>query len=832
MSRRLDCWFETHFFGKAPMAGTVLQPTGEFVPDAEDKRAGDFSLKYTAQPDDGLEWLGFTVSPYLRQWKLTEEWNLHLWIKAELSRISHGWRLQFVDTNGRKAEGMIHYSGRGWEEFPIPLSGLRAEQAFDFGKICAFQIAIELREGDQVWLDDVYYFHPRSGDEIGVSEKRVEQRIHEERLTRKLRVDEAFRKGIHTDFSGRDRQLFDQLWVGERLEEVNRELCARWIEEKEKALVSDIQWSSLIGETRMVSFYFCFGSKSTFQPGKLDPVAEQALLELMWDRSKYTNDISLSKQSTWWMAGSENHDINHKTFCLLTSAIFMNEPEYASRIYPNTGKGYGFQFDRYELGTARGVGSDGKRYMARDHYAAWVAFFKQYFTERARKGFFLERASEAYMKHTLSSIYALFNFCMDEELRRIIRMFLDLVWTDWAVEQISGIRGGPKTRHHYHVGSRDSMTPYAIYHMGGPGLTHFNCAQMLLSDYEFPSIVWELALDREGLGCFAFVSRGVGEEEFACPRPPGTEYTLMCNTESRFVKYSWVTPDYILGTQMDHPYAVHSHLSALGRWQGLICGADPGARLVTVALDPSPRQAVKGGKYSLELMCHSVQHRQVLITQQRRRWMQANPALYPSYDDIYDREFGLYFGAEWDQLEETGGWIFARKGNVYVAVRILLCRKDDNPLAWAMGNDKYKGIVQLNDNSYSWNEDQTIVRLHHKYSPIIIEAGRKADFPALTDFRQTILGNRLELYPTVVTQDTAFLLVYQGAGKDAKEIYFNAANTDDIPRIGGEGVNYSYPYTFQSPYVQSEYNSGVIRISKHKHELVLNFNNLEEGRLL
>ena len=174
------------------------------------------------------------------------------------------------------------------------------------------------------------------------------------------------------------------------------------------------------------------------------------------------------------------------------------------------------------------------------------------------------------MKYTISYILMLYNFCGDEGLKKKIGMFLDLMWADWAQLQIAGLRGGPKTRHHKTAGGYDSMSDLAIFYLGGEGKTSFNYPQQLLSDYAWPRIVWELALDRKGLGSFAYLSRGIGEEEPASPRPLGTERTVMGDTPSRFVKYTWVTPDYMLGTQMDHPYALYNHLSTAGRWQGLV----------------------------------------------------------------------------------------------------------------------------------------------------------------------------------------------------------------------------------------------------------------------
>ena len=671
-------------------------------------------------------------------------------------------------------------------------------------------------------------------------DKRITELMAEELETRPQRIQQAFEAGAKSDFSGKDRQLFDQMWLNQNLNEANKELTidfqtelANLAECEAKGTQPGQSLYSLWRNPRLITFYNWFGSKSTQMPNRLTPETEQTLLALLWARTRYKNDIAVAKKSTWWIAGSENHDLNTKACNLLSARIFANEPEYVDRIYPDLGYGDGIGYgesgycgqgsnDRH--GGGRANWADGKSYNAADHYDAWLPYLNDYFTERAKRGFFLENGSPTYMKYTISYILMLYNFCGDERLRKKIGMFLDLMWADWAQLQIAGLRGGPKTRHHKTAGGYDSMSDLAVFYLGGEGKTSFNYPQQLLSDYAWPRIVWELALDRKGLGSFAYLSRGIGEEEPTSPRPLGTERTVMGDTPSRFVKYTYVTPDYMLGTQMDHPYALYNHLSTAGRWQGLVT-RDPNTRLATIALDAPEGEREGENAYDMELVYHSVQHKQVLITQQRRRWAQSNPDWYPANDNRYDREFGLFLGNGWDRIDETDGWIFAEKENVYVAIRIILLEAEADAKAWAKGTDRYRGNVVLRKDSYRFNNDRTILQLTNRYSPILIEAGRKADHPTLENFKRMILQGELTLYRTVVTRETGIVIVYKSAAPEMAEIVFNAANTSDVPTIGGEYVDYKHPKVFDSPYIQSNYDSGQIEICKGDYKLNLDFNN-------
>jgi hypothetical protein len=670
----------------------------------------------------------------------------------------------------------------------------------------------------------------------------IPEMIEAEKKSRVQRIEEAFRAGMEVDTTGVDQQLFDKMWLDNDIDAVNAELVMDFTRDLEttKARKTDSTISPaydlyhLMRNSRLISFYFCFGSKSTRFPGRLHPETEKLLLELLWWRTMDKNDISITRNSTWWISGSENHDLNSKVTNMLSSAIFADEADYCEKIYPDYGYGCspGYMSAGYnpEAGDApemkgkeRAVWSDGNEYRAVEHYEALLEYLKEYFAERVKKGFFLENGSPGYMRFTIAYILLLYNFCPDAALRQQVKMFLDLFWVDWALQSLGGLRGGPKTRHHNKVGSYDAMSDWARFYLGGSGLTTVNYMQQLIGDYSFNPLLWEMVIDRKGLGSFAYISRGIGEEEETCPRPFGVERTMTGNRESRMVKYSYVTPDYVLGTQMDHPLAVHNHLSAHGRWQGLIT-SDLNSRILTISLEQFRGKTDPGNDYSIELMYHSAQSKGVLITQQKRRWTQLNPDWFPTYDQLYDIDFGLYIGSGWQTRIEQDGWLFLEQDDTYAAIRILRVKTDPDPLAFAKGTDRYENYVEIDYDSYSWNEPKTILKLANKFSPIIIEAGRRDDYSTLADFKKQILANKLEIHKTVATHETKIIVVYKGA--DAEEIVFNAANQADVPTVGGKYINYRYPKTFDAPYLQADYESGVVEMKKGDHRQVLNFNTI------
>jgi len=824
-----------------------------FSLDYGDKRAGDFSVRFDTASAAPIDELGFMPGPYQQTWNLSKEWTLELWLRIDSEEEGGRWPIAFSDTNGHKAEGSLTgfaVDGK-WHRVSLPLSELKSSGPFDFTNVTACQLGNRLGSKGKLWFDDIRFRNEKSGQKIGVTDKSIEQRRAEAAASRADRVNEAFRdiaqytpetlklNERHVYWRDLLNPHFGKLWLGQDIEKTNaelREIFSSQDPEIREEYELDDHWSLYLTPT-LIQMYYTFGSKATRKPGRLEKETEAALLELLWERTKIKNDIVIARQSTWWMAGSENHDINAKVANLLTSQIFMNEPAYADRVYPDLGYGSGYGYG--SAGLERQTGGranlkDGKEYRARDHYEAWVAFWDEWFTQRAGRGPFIEINSPTYALYSLGFLQCLHDLCEDGPLQEKSGKFFDLVWADWAQDQIGGMRGGSKTRSYLPKSGYDGMTQFSKFLFGGPGNACHGFFELLLSDYRLPSVIWELALDREGLGSFAYVSRRPGEEENVWPRPLGNERTLLCDTPARFLRYSWVTPDYVLGTQMDHPAAVHSHLSVSRRMQSMIFTGAPDCRVIPGPLFSGDKPSLIGAatldeadpdswKLGTDHYYRSVQHRRVLITQQARNLTRISPEWFPDYD-LGSKPYGLFFGGDFDQREEKGGWIFVAKGNAYLAVRVVVSEEDQSGDAFRTLQGKKNSSTALGEKGYEWNSDRSIARLKNLFSPIILESGRKADYPTLKEFQDDILDNPIQLYSTVMAPNLGFdILYYTGCGEDAEEIIFNSANSE-IPTVGGEYIDYAYPQLFDSQYLKSKYESSIVKISKGDRELMLDFN--------
>jgi hypothetical protein len=192
-------------------------------------------------------------------------------------------------------------------------------------------------------------------------------------------------------------------------------------------------------------------------------------------------------------------------------------------------------------------------FTAAQHYAAWTDYLKAYCLERARKGLFIEAASDNYNGVAIKGIYNLVDFAGDAELRRRAGLLLDLFWATWAQEQFDGARGGGKAR--IYQGKGDSLRgggshiqQLAWFYFGlGKSPKSLMCPLLsaLTSAWRPPAIVADMASDPEGRGRYAIIERPQGLAEEGFHRLP--VYHVRTD-RGGVVRYSWCTPGFILGT--------------------------------------------------------------------------------------------------------------------------------------------------------------------------------------------------------------------------------------------------------------------------------------------
>jgi hypothetical protein len=419
------------------------------------------------------------------------------------------------------------------------------------------------------------------------------------------------------------------------------------------------------------------------------------------------------------------------------------------------------------------------------HYQAWSDYFMAYCRERARKGMFVEMMSGGYNSTLIKGIYNFYDFG-EPEVRRSAGMLLDLYFAYWAQEQIDGVQGGGRSRIYFVKGLKHDpfhgMGPLAWFYfgIGKQPAVYGHDINAALSDYRPPAVVADLALDVKGRGAYEVRQRPQGLGHSGNMNP----YRLDLK-EGGILRYTYCDPSFILGTPMvlPHPHGDWTKISSQNRWQGVIFAGAPGARIVPIVRPKDHRVAFNA--------FWSVQSKGSLITQKLKN--------QPGGADmiVWISKEGLCKPVEED------GIVFVEAPEAYAAIRVLT-----GGFTWM--KDPFKSVKGVPDNSTMVPRDE--------YSPIILEVMAKRDVESFAAFKARVKkatprrdGGDLT-YPTIYGDELAFDI----SGKKT-------------PAINGSPVNYAPKKAFESPFLNADYNSGIVTISKGDRKKVLDFNQTRQN---
>jgi hypothetical protein len=560
---------------------------------------------------------------------------------------------------------------------------------------------------------------------------------------------EALRRAVEKPFPGLGTQWGDlvyaiaALWLGEDVDGANERLAAMGPDaDGAPHTYGPMDHWRLQQAHRLLLLY---GSHGTAFPGRLSPKAEDALLWHTWEFVKSHSDrANADPLRVWWLVGSENHDIMYKTTYLFGSLVLSRTAEYAER--------------EYDSGGTPG-----------EHYAAWLRFFDRFLEERGRHGLFIEVGSPTYQKYTMTGIYNLHDFATEESVRRKARMVLDLMWADWAEDQIDGIRGGGKSRVYqggYSRGGRqDGMYGYQYPYFGfEPVNVHMGSVFALTSDYRVPDVALDIGLDLEGRGRYVTISRRPGD-----PGDDETpEGTYSAEPSGRQLRYGYHTPDYVLGCLMIDPAVAYTGISAQNRWQGAIFRGHPDARVFAYGV------STREDKPQTYDMVSAVQRGNVML-------LCKNPDRHK-----YNREPHVYFAPGLDERVEENGSVFVRHGEAYLRFTA--------------------------SSTWEWVDEDT-VRMADDRAGIVFHCGSEAEDGSFAEFRRKV-GS---IEPTIDGSRISY-----AAGDDGPVLSVDADGTE-LPMVDGKPVDLMPEKVFDTPFIQQEWGSGKVEIRKGERRLVLDF---------
>jgi len=522
----------------------------------------------------------------------------------------------------------------------------------------------------------------------------------------------------------------------------------------------------------LLRVYYLFYDKSDFFPGRLKPTVQAKMEELFFNYGCYKSTVKRAQLSNiWHIQGSENHDMMDLSNAYLALQAVCRLPAYEDRKLP-----------------------DG--HTPQEHVAAWLKYYAQYALERAKNGLFVE-ISPTYGKWFMGELVNMCDFAEDAVVRKRMEMLLHLTWADWSVDQLNGVRGGGKTRCYQGGYSQrsggDSWDRMARALFGMENWTWnshggLSTLALLTSRYEPPDVVYDIALNKGDFEPFVYKSTRPAK----VLRSPKGVY-VMDPKAGGIVRYSYCTPESVMGSWMVDTRTDYAAINTQNRWQGVIFSTNPDARVFP--------QSVGLGNRKTYQQHVAVQHRNVMLVATHPKARQTGQMRVYFPKDIQER------------LVERDGWLIAHEGKAWLAVRFI-----DGRTGAAAKNYEFKQADPTKRKESSRNDSDTARWLWPKTDkPLVVMVGsRESRHGTLEDFVAYLAENE-----SAIAADGR--VTYTFTDDLGAATTLELGGRLPVPRVSGKPVNLHPAKVFDSPFLNAKHNTGVATIRKGAREQVLDF---------
>lgn len=562
-------------------------------------------------------------------------------------------------------------------------------------------------------------------------------------------------------------------WLDEFNEEANtalRENCQFYIDNPLVRQEHDAFYWSTDLLFRIVEF---FGRNGSRNPGLLHEETEALIEKMVWlycDEASLLEDAEYAENLTWDIILSDNHQIQQIMTIWHGLLILSRTAEYRER-------------------TLRDGGT------LQQHLKAWTAYSKEYFRERVRKGIFVEFASKGYGAVSIKSIHNYYDFAPEPELRRLAGAMLDLFWATRAEETIDGVRGGAAARVYHGPAALSATNDRVGRYMGlyyGEGYDippRDNEYSLTTSRYRIPQLILDMARDADGRGVYEIRQRRMGA---VIPGgvPGGPVYRVYGRGDNNLLRYTFATPDFVMGTAIfpADSWKNWTLISSQNRWQGVTFRGHPDARIVPeceplqVTPNITPERRPPNRSYH---GWYSMQHRGALITQSNPGGREAGGMR------VWFSEAGL------TSRGAHHGWQVTESEGAFAAVRMV-----SGGHRWETPPEQ---TPRLPEGRWLYAADPG--------TAVIIEVVRKEDFPDLSSFTAALEQTQLEIGEGA--------LDYTSLEGAVMRFYTDGSS---LPRIDGQEIDLNPPHVFDSPHIQSLWNSGKVKIRHGGEKLKIDVN--------
>jgi hypothetical protein len=154
-------------------------------------------------------------------------------------------------------------------------------------------------------------------------------------------------------------------------------------------------------------------------------------------------------------------------------------------------------------------------------------------------------------------------------------------------------------------------------------------------------------------------------------------------------------------------------------------------------------------------------------------------------------------------LVEEDGIVFVESQPAYAAIRV-----PRGGFTWKDGVYSFKAETGEARQTPSGR----IMALKEEYAPVILEVMAKTDVPSFDAFKAKVKACQVQMAGPVLKYHTIY----------GDELTLDTSYRQ-TPTINGEPVNYAPKKVYDSPFLNADYNSGVVTISSGSRKKVLDF---------
>jgi hypothetical protein len=410
--------------------------------------------------------------------------------------------------------------------------------------------------------------------------------------------------------------------------------------------------------------------------------------------------------------------------------------------------------------------------------------------------------SPTYITVFLTPMLTLFDFAKDPVMKKKAQMTIDLLLSDFGAEQLDGNYCGGHSRDYPDDIVNPLSAPAALWawlYFGEPHMELWQESRYrpryrggwetlfgAMSSYRIPSVIYAIATDRSKAYIHTETKRVRNVIRFGQEKNPPV------------YKYTFMTHDYALGSLQGgilQPIQQHT-------WDITYRSDKPNNTIFVLHPYFSGKELAMFFPEEQKFLADEV-NRYHLVYTDPNKWNSSSPyeqtfqhkntiiVLYKIDKDANQKHIDGFFPKNLDErIEDPSGWIFCRAGMVYVAMFPL--------------------------QPYEWIEEKINWRLRSAAlnNGIIVEAGSAGEDGTFDEFKRVVSRSK----PALKSSENKVAVDYKTRKGDSMEFVFGGSRT-----LNGKPVDFKTYKLYNSRFIQSEYKSGIIRLTDGKTVRELNF---------